>query len=301
MSAILDLDELLTRVAHLVKRLIDYRTFGIALLNDETQMLEMKIAISYGNAQAIAPVKLGEGLVGYAALHKEPVLVPDVATDSRYINAVTDVRSELAIPLLLKDRCIGVFDLESPELDAFSKKHVELLTLLASQAAVAIENARLYEAIRDNELRLEKEVRVAQRVQMALLPSELPKKLRGVDVAWQFDPARELGGDLYEFLSPDPNMLVVTLGDVSGKGVPAALYGTFVGELVRSRTYRRRFKPEEGSPAAVLTAINRIMHERQLEEVLLHPLLCAVRFQETHRHLQQLRSALSRSRDRRHD
>jgi phosphoserine phosphatase RsbU/P len=266
MSAILDLDELLTRLAHLVKRLIDYRTFGIALLNDETQMLEMKIAISYGNAQAIAPVKLGEGLVGYAALHREPVLVPDVAADSRYINAVTDVRSELAIPLLLKDRCIGVFDLESPELDAFSKKHVELLTLLASQAAVAIENARLYEAIRNNELRLEKEVRVAQRVQMALLPSELPKKLRGVDVAWQFEPARELGGDLYEFLSPDPNMLVVALGDVSGKGVPAALYGTFVGELVRSRTYRRRFKPDEGSPAAVLTAINRIMHERQLEE-----------------------------------
>ena len=108
-------------------------------------MLEMKIAISYGDAKAMAPIKLGEGLVGYAALHKEPVLVPDVSRDSRYINAVSDVRSELAIPLLLKDRCIGVFDLESPELDAFSKKHVELLTLLASQAAVAIENARLYE------------------------------------------------------------------------------------------------------------------------------------------------------------
>ena len=266
MSAILDLDELLTRVAHLVKRLIAYRTFGIALLNEETQLLEMKIAISYGDAKAIPPVKLGEGLVGYAALHRESVLVPDVSADSRYINAVSDVRSELAIPLLLKDRCIGVFDLESPELDAFSKKHVELLTLLASQAAVAIENARLYEAIRDNELRLEKEVRVAQRVQMALLPRELPKKLRGVDVAWHFAPARELGGDVYEFLSPEPNTLVVAIGDVSGKGVPAALYGTFVGEVIRGRTFRRRFTPELSSPAAVLTSINRIMHERQLEE-----------------------------------
>jgi sigma-B regulation protein RsbU (phosphoserine phosphatase) len=266
MSAILDLDQLLTRVAHLVKRLIAYRTFGIALLNEETQMLEMKIAISYGDAKALAPVKLGEGLVGYAALHKEPVLVPDVSTDSRYINAVSDVRSELAIPLLLKDRCIGVFDLESPELDAFTKKHVELLTLLASQAAVAIENARLYEEIRDNELRLEKEVRFAQRVQMALLPKELPKKLRGVDMAWHFDPARELGGDVYEFLSPEANTLVVAVGDVTGKGVPAALYGTFVGEVIRGRTFRRRFAPERGSPAAVLDSINRIMHERQLEE-----------------------------------
>ena len=266
MSAILDLDELLTRVAHLVKRLIAYRTFGIALFNEETEMLEMKLAISYGDAKALDPVKLGDGLVGYAALHKEAVLVPDVSTDSRYINAVSDVRSELAIPLLLKDRCIGVFDLESPELDAFTKKHVELLTLLASQAAVAIENARLYEAIRANELRLEKEVRFAQRVQMALLPKELPKKLRGVDVAWHFDPARELGGDVYEFLSPEANTLVVAVGDVSGKGVPAALYGTFVGEVVRGRTFRRRFAPERGSPAAVLDSINRIMHERQLEE-----------------------------------
>jgi sigma-B regulation protein RsbU (phosphoserine phosphatase) len=266
MSAILDLDELLTRLAHLVKRLIDYRTFGIALLDDATGMLEMRTAISYGDAKAVAPIRVGDGLVGYAALHKEAVLVPDVSKDSRYINAVTDVRSELAIPLLLKDRCIGVFDLESPDLDAFSKKHVELLTLLASQAAVAIENARLYESIRDNEIRLEKELRFAQRVQMALLPQQLPKKLKGVDVAWRFDPARELGGDIYEFLSTEPNVLVVAVGDVSGKGVPAALYSSFVGEVVRGRAYRGRFMPERGSAATVLTSLNRILHERGLEE-----------------------------------
>ena len=266
MSAILDLDELLTRLAHLVKRLIDYRTFGIALWDDEQELLEMKIAISYGDAHALTPVKLGEGLMGYAALHKEAVLVPDVSNDSRYINAVSDVRSELVIPLLSKDKTVGVFDLESPELDAFSKKHVELLTLLASQAAVAIENARLYESIRANEVRLEREVRFAQRVQMALLPQELPKKLKGVEVAWHFDPARELGGDIYEFLSPEPNMLVVAVGDVSGKGVPAALYSSFVGEVVRGRTFRRRFTPELASPAKLLTSLNRILHERQLEE-----------------------------------
>ncbi len=290
MSAILDLEELLTRVAHLVKRLIAYRTFGIALLDPDTEMLEMKIAISYGDTKALAPMKLGEGLVGYAALHKEPVLVPDVSTDSRYINAVSDVRSELVIPLLLKERCIGVFDLESPELDAFSKKHVELLTLLASQTAVAIENARLYEAIRDNEERLEREVRFAQRVQLALLPRDLPKKVRGVDVAWHFDPARELGGDLYEFQSPEPHTLVVALGDVSGKGVPAALYGAFVGEVIRSRTLRRRLAPDRISPNAVLTSINRIMHERQLEEY--YCTLCYALFDLRKRHVTLSNSGL---------
>jgi phosphoserine phosphatase RsbU/P len=267
MSAILDLEELLTRLAHLVKRIINYRTFGIALLDTAGELLEMKIALKYGdNPRAMEPVKLGEGLVGYAALHKEPVLVDDVTQDLRYIKAVDDVRSELVIPLLLKDRCVGVFDLESPELGAFTKKHIELLTLLASQAAVAIENARLYEQIRANELRLEKEARFAQRVQMALLPQELPKRLRGVDVAWQFDPARELGGDVYDFLSPEPHTLVVSVGDVSGKGMPAALYGAFVGELVRGRTFRRRLEARRSTPSVVLNAMNRILHERQLEE-----------------------------------
>jgi sigma-B regulation protein RsbU (phosphoserine phosphatase) len=267
MSAILDLDELLTRLAHLVKRIINYRIFGIALLDEPSAMLEMKIAIQYGDdPRAMEPVRLGEGLVGYSALHREPVLVDDVTKDPRYIAAVKNVRSEMVIPLMLKDRCIGVFDLESPELAAFTKKHVELLTLLASQAAVAIENARLYESIRDNELRLEKELRFAQRVQMALLPQELPKRLRGVEVAWHFDAARELGGDIYDFLSPEPHTLVVSVGDVSGKGVPAALYSAFVGELVRGRTFRRRLETRRSTPAVVLNAMNRILNERQLEE-----------------------------------
>ncbi|HEY2907043.1 MAG TPA: GAF domain-containing SpoIIE family protein phosphatase [Vicinamibacterales bacterium] len=265
-GAILNLEEVLTRIATLTRRVIDYRTFGILLLNDESGELEMKVAVRYGDKVTVPRVKLGTGLVGYSALHKEAVLVPDVAADPRYIKLVEDARSELVIPLMLKDRCLGVFDLESPELDAFTKEHVEILTLLASQAAVAIENARLYETIRANEVRLEKEIRFAQRVQAALLPTELPKRLKGVDVAAKFAPARELGGDLYDFLAPEPNSLVLAVGDVSGKGVPAALYSAFAGELVRSRTFRRRYAPERFSPAGVLASMNTILHERQLEE-----------------------------------
>jgi sigma-B regulation protein RsbU (phosphoserine phosphatase) len=211
-------------------------------------------------------VPLGEGLVGYAALHREAVLVPDVSRDPRYIKVLDDVRSELAIPMLLQDRCVGVFDLESPELDAFNKRDMEILTLLASQAAVAIENARLYAEVSKNEARLEKELGFAKRVQAALLPTQLPKRLKGVDVAAQFAPARELGGDFHDFLMPESQTLIVALGDVSGKGVPAALYSVFAGELVRGRTFRRRFQPERSSPCNVLTSINAILHERQLEE-----------------------------------
>jgi sigma-B regulation protein RsbU (phosphoserine phosphatase) len=249
-----------------MRRLIDYRTFGIWLVNEDRSELEIKHAVQYGDHGHVTRVPIGEGLVGYAALHKEPVLVADVSQDPRYINVVPDVRSELAIPMMLKDRCIGVLDLESPELDAFTKRDVEILTLLASQAAVAIENARLYETVRANEVRLEKEMRFAQRVQAALLPMGLPKRMKGIDVAARFAPARELGGDFHDFLSPEANMLAVALGDVSGKGVPAALYSVFAAELIRGRTFRRRYVPDRSGPASVLSSVNTILHQRQLEE-----------------------------------
>jgi sigma-B regulation protein RsbU (phosphoserine phosphatase) len=264
-AAVLDLDELLARIAQVARRVIDYRTFGILLVNEESRALEMKVAVQYDETVVLPKVAIGEGLVGYAALHREAVLVPDVSKDPRYIKVVDDVRSELAIPMLLKDRCIGVFDLESPELDAFTKRDVEILSLLASQAAVAIENARLYADISANEARLEKELRFAKRVQAALLPTQLPKRLKGVDVAAEFASARELGGDFNDFLVPESHTLIVALGDVSGKGVPAALYSVFASELVRGRTFRRRYLPEKSSPGAVLSSINTILHERQLE------------------------------------
>jgi phosphoserine phosphatase RsbU/P len=265
-AAVLDVDELFARIAQSMRRLIDYRTFGIWLLNEERGELEVKLAVKYGDLVELKRIPLGEGLVGYAALHKEPVRVADVSQDPRYINVVPDVRSELAIPMMLKDRCIGVLDLESPELDAFTKRDVEILTVLASQAAVAIENARLYETVRANEVRLEKEMHFAQRVQAALLPVGLPKRMKGVEVGARFAPARELGGDFHDFLAPETNMLAVALGDVSGKGVPAALYSVFAAELIRGRTFRRRFLPESSGPAAVLSSVNTILHQRQLEE-----------------------------------
>jgi sigma-B regulation protein RsbU (phosphoserine phosphatase) len=265
-SSTLDLDELLKRIARTIKRVIDYRTFGILLVDDDAHAVVLRLAVNYDGQILQKRIPMGEGLVGYAALHKKPVLVGDVRQDPRYIKVVEDVRSELVIPLLVKDRCVGLFDLESPELNAFSERHVEVLTPLAASAAVAVENARLYDEVRRNEVRLDNEMRFAQRVQRALLPTALPKRLKGVDVGWRIEPARELGGDLYEFLSLEPHTLTVAVGDVSGKGAPAALYSAFVGEVLRSRTFRRRHSAAAPTPAEVLASMNRIMHERRLEE-----------------------------------
>jgi GAF domain-containing protein len=182
-AGILELNVLLERIATRLKRLIDYRTFGILLVDEETGMVRMRHAVNYDDRLPPKAVKIGEGLVGYAALHKVPILVDDVSKDPRYIKVVEDARSELVVPLLAKDRCVGLFDLESPELAAFTKEHLELLTPLAAGAAVAIDNARLYEELRRNKERLAKEVAFAQTIQRALLPTDLPKRIKGVDVA----------------------------------------------------------------------------------------------------------------------
>jgi len=289
-ASILDLDELLSRVAILTKKVIDYRTFGILLVNETTGLIEPKVALQYGEKTSMLNIKIGEGLVGNAVLSKETILVDDVSLDPRYIRVVDDVRSELVIPLLLKDGCIGVFDLESPELAAFNQRHAEILRILASQVAVAIENARLYETVRHNELRLEREVEFARRMQLALLPTKVPKRQRGVDMAARFEPARELGGDLYDFLSPDPTTLIVAVGDVSGKGVAAAFYAAVAGELVRSRTFRRRYTTVRSSPGGILTSMNTILHERQLEEYFCT--LCYAAFDLKRRQLTMANSGL---------
>ena len=130
---------------------------------------------------------------------------------------------------------------------------------------MAIDNARLYEEVSRNEERIEKELRFARRVQLSLLPTEPPKSVRDADVAGRFESAYELGGDIHDFLAPEAEALVVAVGDVSGKGAPAALYGAYASELVRSRTLRRRFTPDRFSVSGVLQAMNTTLHERQLE------------------------------------
>src|SRR6476646_11774027 len=112
----LDLDTTLRRVAELVRKVIDYEIFGILLLNEKTQ--ELYFRFSVGHQREVADrlrIKLGEGVTGTAAQKGEAVLVDDVSADSRYISALPNVRSELAVPLIVKNRVIGVIDIESPQ------------------------------------------------------------------------------------------------------------------------------------------------------------------------------------------
>jgi sigma-B regulation protein RsbU (phosphoserine phosphatase) len=257
-ASILDLDELLQRVAELVKRVIDYEMFGILLLDEDRQELVLRQAVNFGPGKERSRLPVSEGLCGAAVRGKEPVRVADVRADPRYVSLVEETRSELAIPLVHKDKVVGVFDLESPELDRFTERHVKVLMPLASQVAGAIANAELYEQIRRSELRLGRELRIAQDVQRALLPEDSPTGA-GWEASAHFRPARELGGDLYDFYDMGRGRLGVAAGDVAGKGAPAALYAAFATGLVRRRAFERK------GPAALLGRMNGTLRRRGIE------------------------------------
>ena len=260
-ASILDLDLLLHRVAELVKRVIDYEMFGILLVDEASGDLVLRKAVRYGGAQERYRIKAGEGLSGAAVASKEPVLVNDVRADSRYLSLIAETRSELVVPLVHKDRVLGVFDLESTALGAFTEEHVKVLTPLASQVAVAIENARLYEEVRSRDLLRERELKIAAGIQRGLFPEYCPHG-KGWEASAHFLPARELGGDLYDFYEMEEGLLGLAVGDVAGKGVPAALYAAFASGTVRSRAFERH------PPADLMARVNRTLRRRGVEGLL---------------------------------
>src|SRR5580704_11837920 len=259
LTSILNLDELLKRIAELLARLIDYQMFSILLLDPEGEKLQHRFSLRFQeNIHLKHDVALGVGLVGYAAQHKQAVLVPDVSKDSRYVLLNPETRSELAVPLIYKDKVIGVLDLEHTRRGFFTEDHKRTVTTLAAQVAIALENARLYEEIARQEARLERDLSLARELQFRLLPHALPK-LPNLEVAAKFAPARAIGGDLYDFVNYSLDQMGMVVGDVSGKGAPAAIYAALVSGFLRSHA------PIEPGPAEMLRAVNFSLGERRIE------------------------------------
>jgi sigma-B regulation protein RsbU (phosphoserine phosphatase) len=258
-SSILDVEELLRRAAELVKRVIDYQIVSIMLYDEEQKVFRHRLDVKHGQrVQGKLRVAATEGIVGAAATLREAVLVPDVTTDPRYLMVNPETRSELAIPMIFKGKVIGVLDLESPQLYYFNEEHVQTLTILAANLAVSLENARLYEQVARDEARMERDLQAAKRIQGALL-RPVPTDDYGLDVAARYLSAREVCGDLYDFLRYGPQQLGIALGDVSGKGTAAALYGAVSIGIMRS------LAPQKLQPAEMLRQMNQLVGERRIE------------------------------------
>lgn len=255
----LDVEELLRRAAEQLKRVIDYQILSIMLYDESQKVFRHRVDVKHGQrVQGKLRVSATEGIVGAAAILREPVLVPDVTVDPRYLMVNPETRSELAIPMMHKGKVIGVLDLESPQLNYFTASHVQTLSILAANLAVSLENARLYEQVARDEARLERDLQAAKRIQGALL-QRVPSEDYGMDIAARYLSAREVGGDLYEFLRYGPQQLGIALGDVSGKGTAAALYGAVAIGIMRS------LSPQKLQPAELLRQMNQVIGERRIE------------------------------------
>ena len=262
LSAILDREELLRRIAQKVKALVHFDVFSVMLWNEQTQRLESIFALKYADIIPLSTcLGLDQGLTGAAANQRRVVRVADVRTDSRYIACQhgVEVRSELVVPLLLQDRLIGVLDLESTKPHSFTSCHEEMLQTLGTYIAVALENARLFEQVRENERRLQNDLGTAQEIQRQLLPTGA-REVPGLDLAAAYVPARELGGDFYDFLPYGEGRLAVALGDVSGKGTAAALYGSMAIGMIREIVVSR-----DCDPACMLALLNQRLVNTRLD------------------------------------
>ncbi len=260
--AILDRDELIERVAQLTKQLIDYQLFSVLLWNEDSKRLESILSVRWGGCKSKKfSVGAGEGVLGAVMELERPVRVDDVRLDPRYVNCGDDdVRSELAIPLMIKDRLIGVLDLESYRESAFSEENERLLSTLASSIAIALDNAALYERVREDERQMAADLRTAREMQRFLLPRTTPW-FPGLQTAVAYCPARHLGGDLYDFLSYGEGRTAIAVGDVAGKGTSAALYGSLAIGLLRGYMADNRC-----DPSCVLTYLNEELCQMQAEK-----------------------------------
>ncbi len=256
-SSILDLDELLGKIAKIVHALVAFDAFSILLVDPEQKILRHRFSQRYDQRVNLDNIPLGRGLTGAAAESREIVRVVDTLADPRYIASHPDIRSEIAVPLVVQDRAVGVMDLESEKIGYFTEDHSRLLALLAPQVASSVENARLYEELAQREQSMEQDLKAARNVQSVLLLREAPP-IKGLEIAIRSRPARQITGDVYDIFEHG-NDAVFALGDVAGKGAAAALYGAMVSGLLRTLAHRKR------SPAELLRLLNNVLRERAVE------------------------------------
>jgi sigma-B regulation protein RsbU (phosphoserine phosphatase) len=257
-SSILEIDELLTKIAAAIRVLISYDAFSILLVDEQARALRHRFSVRHDERVNIDNIPLGKGVTGAAAESKEPVLVHDTAADPRYIASHPGVRSEVAIPLVIKGRVVGVMDLESDRIGYFTEDHVRTLSTFAPQIAISVENARLYEELAMRQRRIEEDLKAASELQTWLLPREAPD-MANLEVAIGLRPAREISGDIYDFSEHSDDHVAIAFGDVSGKGAAAALYGALMSGLLRTTNSRRR------NPAESMKILNEALVGRKVE------------------------------------
>ena len=254
-TSILDLDELIDQVVNNVACSFGCVETNLYLHDDEHGELEMAGVHGCTLHGKGSRLKVGkEGMVGYVAATLQMRYAPDVRKDPYYVACEESTRSEVAIPLLVDGRLVGVFSASHHEVDAFPREQLRLLQGFCDHLAVAVHNARRFEHERHERQRMTQEEHEARAIQQALLPKSSPY-IPGFAVSGLSIPAGAVGGDWYDFISFDDGCWGLVLADVSGKGTAAALLMSATRGMLRSLAQTC------SGPGEVLTRLNRLLVE----------------------------------------
>lgn len=264
-SSTLDLGEVLNRVMAKAKSVMEAETCSVLLLNEETNELEFTMTVGNDDDTTATlktiSLKMGQGVAGWCAENRQTVMVADAANDTRWFSGVDAqtgfvTSSMIAVPLIHRDRLIGVAEVINPVAKkSFVQADQELFETFCRQVAIAIDNARYHKAYLAQQ-RIQEQLTAASTIQTSFLPLD---SSRDRDSRYRLfaasQPAQEVGGDLYDYFNLPGDRLAVMLGDVSGKGIGAALY---MAKVVSEFRYLGRLLPE---PAAVVDRLNRSLHD----------------------------------------
>jgi sigma-B regulation protein RsbU (phosphoserine phosphatase) len=261
-SSNVDLDSLLADILDHLFRVFPHADRGaIMLLDEETGQVVPRIVRSR-RGDATGQFLISRTIVNEVIKHRRAVLSGDAARDGRLNPLITNVASHsmIASPLLHRDQLLGILHMTSAEIwHPFTRSDLDLLTGIAAQCGIAIGNARLHQALLKQQ-RLAQDLRFAEQVQRSFLPQRLPD-IPGFTFASHYDPAFEVGGDFYDVIDLGDGAIGLLIGDVSGKGVGAAL------RMARMSSELRFSAMAERDPAAVMTRANRTLLETSQDEI----------------------------------
>jgi len=262
-NSLLDLEELVGLVMEKAQSVMKAEASSVLLVNEETNMLECEVALGeVGKEVRKLQLRMGEGIAGWVAEHGEPQIIPDTTVDKRFSTKIDrstgfNTRSILAAPLTVKNRVIGVAEvINRVDGEAFDEEDLALFSTFCRQVAMAIENARMHK-VKLEKQKLEEQLESARIIQQSFMPQEFPHSPGlGFAIAARSVPAISVGGDFFDFTEFEQRSIGIAVGDVTGKGVPAALY------MARLVSDLRLYAQTHRSPADLVAALNQVLVDR---------------------------------------
>ncbi|MCB9358245.1 MAG: SpoIIE family protein phosphatase [Calditrichaeota bacterium] len=228
LSSAAEVRDVLRAILESLRQVVSYDAAGIFVFNKDLGVIEVDMLAGYQGAQKRRVyskfqdgVKQGEGIVATVVFNGKPLYVPDVTKDPRYVEVRPTTRSELAVPIFVRDELIGAFNLEADRAEAFTDRDLRILTTFASHAGVALDRARA-DRQRQHTRRIEEELSLARKIHMGFLPKTMPR-FEPYDIGGMNFPSSEVGGDYYDFIRITNDDLGIVMSDVAGHGVAAAL------------------------------------------------------------------------------